>query len=63
MWRGSFRSGSLLAGMTGHEPLHLTSVIAAAGEWTAHYLEEAQLVFPNAVIRIELAGRDKSIDC
>jgi len=49
--------------MTGHEPLHLTRVIAAAGEWTAHHLEEAQLVFPNAAIRLELAGRDKSIDC
>lgn len=47
--------------MAGHEPLHLTGVVAAAGEGGAHHLQESQLFFADAAVMVELFGRDETI--
>ena len=44
-----------------HQPLHLAGVVAAAGEWRAHHLQEAQLIFAVAPVGFELLRRHEAI--
>ena len=48
--------------MAGHELLHLAGVVAAAGEWCADHLEEAQLLFAHSFVGLELSWSDKAVD-
>jgi hypothetical protein len=43
-----------------HQPLHLSSVVTAAGEGAAHHLQEAQLVFAVLAVLIKLFWAHKS---
>ena len=48
--------------MAGHEPLYFAGVVAAAGEWCADHLEEAQLLFAHCSVGLELIRGDKAVD-
>ena len=48
--------------MAGHEPLHFAGVVAAAGEWCADHLKEAQLLFAHCSVGLELSRGDKAVD-
>ena len=48
--------------MSFHELLHLSGVVAAAGEWCADHLEEAQLLFAHGSVGLELIRGDKAVD-
>ena len=48
--------------MAGHEPLYFACVVAAAGEWCADHLEEAQLLFAHGSVGLELLRGDKAVD-
>ena len=47
--------------MAEHQLLHLASVVAAAREWGAHHLKEAQITFTHLAVRVELLWGDETV--